>query len=69
MSEFAIKVKGYFDNGLWSLSRVEKALELKKITQEEFDNITKSPTILPDDFEVESETDGKPETLPEVSEE
>ncbi|MGL4754236.1 MAG: XkdX family protein [Aeromonadaceae bacterium] len=39
MSEFAIKIKTYYDNGLWSLARVDKALELKKITQEEYDYI------------------------------
>lgn len=41
MSEFAIKIKGYYDNGLWSLSRVDKALELGRITQEEYDIIVK----------------------------
>ena len=39
MSEFAIKVKDYYVRGLWSLDRVQKALTLNKITQEEFENI------------------------------
>ncbi len=41
MSEFAIKIKMYYDNGLWSLARVDKALELGRITQEEYDIIVK----------------------------
>ncbi len=41
MSEFAIKIKGYYDTGLWSLARVDKALELGRITQEEYDIIVK----------------------------
>lgn len=36
MSDFAIKVKGYYDSGLWSLSRVQKALQVGAITQEEY---------------------------------
>lgn len=39
MSEFAKKVKKYYDGGLWSLARVQKALELGKITQDEYDEI------------------------------
>lgn len=41
MSEFALKIKGYYDAGLWSLARVDKALELGRITQEEYDLIVK----------------------------
>ncbi len=39
MSEFAIKIKTYYDNGLWSIARVDKALQLGKITQEEYNLI------------------------------
>lgn len=39
MSEFALKVKEYYDKQLWSLERVQKALELKRITQEEYNQI------------------------------
>lgn len=39
MSEFAIKIKGYYDNGLWNIDRVNKALELGKITSDEYTNI------------------------------
>lgn len=41
MSEFALRVKDYYDRGLWSAERVGKALELKKITQEEYNKIVK----------------------------
>ncbi len=41
MSEFAEKIKYYYDNGLWSIGRVDKALELNRITQEEYDIIVK----------------------------
>ena len=39
MSDFANKVKMYYDRGLWSLQRVQKALELNAITQAEYDEI------------------------------
>lgn len=41
MSKFAIKVKGYYDRGLWNEARVAKALELGKITEEEYNKIIK----------------------------
>jgi hypothetical protein len=41
MSEFAKKVKKYYDGGLWGLARVQKALEIGKITQEEYEEIVK----------------------------
>ncbi len=34
------KVKGYYDRGLWNLARVQKAVEKKWITEEEFLEIT-----------------------------
>ena len=40
MSDFANKIKLYYDRDLWSIERVQKALEMKVITQEEFDEIT-----------------------------
>ena len=39
MSAFASKVLEYYEKGLWSISRVQKALELSKLTQAEFDMI------------------------------
>lgn len=47
MSNFAIKVKSYYERGMWDLSRVDKALELKKITEEEYNIIVtgKSPVL------------------------
>lgn len=39
MSEYAKKIKDYYDTGLWSLKRVQKALELGAITQEEYNQI------------------------------
>lgn len=39
MSEYALKIKWYYDNKLWSLKRVQKALELGAITQEEYNQI------------------------------
>lgn len=39
MSEFAYKVKRYYDRRMWNLTRVIKALELGKITQEEYNFI------------------------------
>lgn len=41
MTEFALKIKGYYEADLWSLARVDKALELGRITQEEYDIIVK----------------------------
>lgn len=40
MSDFALKVKYYYDRGLWSIERVQKALELGRITQDEYTEIT-----------------------------
>ena len=40
MSEFALKVKDYYDRGLWSADRIQKAYELGKITEEEYHAIT-----------------------------
>lgn len=42
MSEFALKVKEYYDKGLWSAERVDKALELKRITKSEYNEILQS---------------------------
>lgn len=39
MSDFAKKIKNYYDRGMWSRERVEKALELGRITQEEYNKI------------------------------
>ena len=39
MSEFANKVKTYYDRGMWNLKRVDKALKLEKISQDEYDLI------------------------------
>ena len=39
MSAFAKKVSIYYKSGLWGISRVQKALELSKITQAEFNEI------------------------------
>lgn len=37
------KVKGYYDRGLWDISRVRKAVEKGWITEEEFQEITGEP--------------------------
>lgn len=42
MSEFAQKVKQYYDMGLWDIARVRKAVAANKITPEEFKAITGS---------------------------
>ena len=42
MSEFAIKVLEYYRNDLWDISRVQKALEVKYITQDEYNEIVKN---------------------------
>ena len=39
MSDFANEVKEYYNNNLWDLIMVEKALELGRITQMEFNLI------------------------------
>lgn len=39
MSAFAKKVKDYYDRGLWDVSRVQVALKLCKITQDEYNSI------------------------------
>lgn len=39
LSDFAEKVKYYYELHMWTLSRVDKALELGKITQVEYDMI------------------------------
>ena len=39
MSAFAVKVSNYYESGLWVISRVQKASELLKITQAEFNEI------------------------------
>lgn len=39
MSEFAEKIKNYYTRGMWSKSRVDKALELRRITEEEYGEI------------------------------
>jgi uncharacterized XkdX family phage protein len=33
-------IKAYYESGLWSIIRVQKALELGKITQEEYEQIS-----------------------------
>ncbi len=40
MSNKYEKVKGYFDNGLWSINRVANAVEKGWITVEEYYEIT-----------------------------
>ncbi len=40
MSKRYLKVKSYFDNGLWSLERVENAVAKGWITAEEFSEIS-----------------------------
>ena len=40
MSKHFKKVKGYFDNGLWSIERVRNAVVKGWITAEEFKAIT-----------------------------
>lgn len=42
MSEFALKIKEYYDKGIWSAERVGKALELKRITKSEYIEIIQS---------------------------
>lgn len=37
------KIKKYYDDGLWSISRVRDAVEKGKITAEEFEEITGQP--------------------------
>ena len=39
MSEFALKVKDYYERGLWGSDRVKKAFDLGKITEEEYSAI------------------------------
>jgi hypothetical protein len=41
LSAFAEKVNRYYNhgNGLWSIDRVQKALELGKITKDEYEKI------------------------------
>ena len=40
MSKHFKKVKGYYDNGLWSVERVRNAVVKNWITAEEFEMIT-----------------------------
>ena len=40
MSKHFKKVKGYYDNGLWSIERVRNAVVKNWITAEEFETIT-----------------------------
>ena len=40
MSEFALKVKRYYERGLWSEKRVREAVAKNKITGAEFQEIT-----------------------------
>jgi len=43
MSAKCNKVREYYDNGLWSKSRVADAVEKKWITAEEYETITGEP--------------------------
>lgn len=45
------KMKFYYDNGLWSLERVDKLLAADKITQEEYDYIIGKTTDAETDTE------------------
>ena len=40
MSEFAMRVKEYYERGLWTAERVRKAMEKGKLTSEEYAAIT-----------------------------
>ena len=40
MSEFAKKVKGYYELGLWNDTRMKNAVEKGALTQEEYQAIT-----------------------------
>lgn len=39
LSSFAQKIKDYYDRGMWNIERVNKALELGKISQDEYNMI------------------------------
>lgn len=39
MSAFAEKIKEYYERGMWNKARVDKALELGKITKAEYEEI------------------------------
>lgn len=41
MSDKFLKVKKYYDTGLWNVKMVRNAVEKKWITAEEFEEITK----------------------------
>ena len=43
MSNFAKKVKKFYDEGLWSKSRVRDAVEKGKITETEYEEIVGEP--------------------------
>ena len=40
MSEFALKVKGYYERGLWNEERVKNAVKREAVTREEYAQIT-----------------------------
>ncbi len=42
MSRIALMIKGYYERKLWTLSRVDVALEFNIITQSEYDEIVNS---------------------------
>ena len=43
MSNFAKKVKKFYDDGLWSKARVRDAVEKGKITEAEYEEIVGEP--------------------------
>jgi phage uncharacterized protein, XkdX family len=45
MSNFAKKVKKFYDEGLWSKSRVHDAVEKGKITEAEYEEIVGEPYV------------------------
>ena len=43
MSNFAKKVKAFYDDGVWSKARVHDAVEKGKITEAEYEQIVGEP--------------------------
>lgn len=39
MSEFALKIKDYYDRGMWTADWVKKAFDLGRLTEEEYSAI------------------------------
>ena len=48
MSKYFKKVEDYYNNGLWSITRVRNAVEKNWITEEEFKIITDEPYSSPE---------------------